>query len=163
MLKNYFLTSWRNLIRDRSYSGFNILGLAVGMGVALLIGLWVQYQFSYDRWLPQSRQVFRVMVRSTSNGEANAGMASSLPLANVLKQEIPEIRYVARADWFGQHSLVAGDKKLYSGGAFAGEDFLRIFAYPLLQGNAAEVLRQPASIVLTRSTAFALFGQADPL
>ena len=163
MFKNYFITSWRNLIRDKSYSSFNILGLAVGMGVALLIGLWVQYQYSYDRWLPHYQQNYRVMVRSVNNGEINAGYATQLPLAAVLKKEIPEIRYVARADWFAQHGLVVGDKKLYSSGGFVGEDFLRIFQYPLEQGNAAEVLQEPASIVLTRSTAIALFGNQDPI
>ncbi|HLI94259.1 MAG TPA: ABC transporter permease, partial [Puia sp.] len=163
MFKNYFITSWRNLLRDKSYSSFNILGLAVGMGVALLIGLWVQYQFSYDRWLPQYRQAFRMMVRSTHNGESDAGMATSLPLAGVLKQNIPEIRYVAQADWIAPHSLVSGDKKLYSSGIFAGDEFLQIFPYPLLQGNAANILQEPASIVITRATATALFGSADPI
>jgi len=163
MFKNYFITSWRNLIRDKSYSSFNILGLAVGMGVALLIGLWVQYQYSYDRWMPRYQQNYRVMVRSTNNGEINAGYATQLPLAAVLKKEIPEIQYVARADWFAQHGLVVGEKKLYSNGGFVGEDFLRIFQYPLAQGNAAEVLKEPASIVLTRSAAIALFGDQDPM
>ena len=163
MFKNYFITSWRNLTRDRSFSGFNILGLAVGMGVALLIGLWVRYQFSYDRWLPGYQQVFRVMMRSNTNGEGDAGMAVCLPLAGVLKQEVPEIRYVAQADWFGQHGLVVGDKKLFSNGAFVGEDFLRIFHYPLVAGNTAGVLREPASIVLSQSLAHALFGREDPI
>lgn len=163
MFKNYFITSWRNLVRDKSYSAFNILGLAVGMGVALLIGLWVHYQLSYDRWLPGSEQAYRVMVRSTTNGESNAGMATSLPVATALKQDIPEIRYVAQADFTGWHSLVVGDKKLYSGGMFAGADFLHIFPYPLLQGNAGEVLKEPASVVLTQRTAVALFGAQDPM
>ena len=163
MFKNYFITSWRNILRDKSFSSFNILGLAVGMGVALLIGLWVQYQYSYDRWLPQYRQAYRVMIRSTHNGETGSGIATQLPLANAIKHDIPEIRYVAQADWIGQHSLVVGDKKLYNNGAFAGEDFLHIFPYPLLQGNAAQVLKEPASIVLTRSAAIALFGHEDPI
>lgn len=163
MFKNYFITSWRNIIRDKSYSSFNILGLAVGMGVALLIGLWVQYQYSYDRWLPQYRQAYRVMIRSTHNGETGSGIATQLPLASAIKHDIPEIRYVAQADWIGQHSLVVGDKKLYNNGAFAGEDFLHIFPYPLLQGDAAQVLKEPASIVLTRSAAIALFGHEDPI
>src|SRR6185312_14684304 len=163
MFKNYFITSWRNLTRDKNYSSFNILGLAIGMGVALLIGLWVQYQYSYDRWLPQYKQAYRLMVRSTNNGEVNAGYATQLPLADVVKKEIPEIRYVARVDWFGNHSLVVKDKKFYSNGGFVGEDFLHIFPYPLLEGNAAEVLKDPASIVLTHSTAVALFGHEDPI
>src|SRR4029077_11648356 len=83
--------------------------------------------------------------------------------AKVLKADIPEIGYSAQADWFGQHGLVAGDKKLYIKGAYVGEDFLKIFQYPLLKGNAGEVFTDPASIVLTRSAAQTLFGSQDPI
>jgi putative ABC transport system permease protein len=91
------------------------------------------------------------------------GEATCLPLADVIRKDVPEVKYVAQADFGGQHSLMVGDKKLYSKGMFAGEDFLKIFRYPLLQGNAGDVLKQPASIVLTRSTAIALFGHTDPM
>jgi putative ABC transport system permease protein len=163
MFRNYFKTSWRNIVKEKGYSAFNILGLAIGMGVALIIGLWVQYQLSYDRFLPDFGQAYRAMVRSTSNGETYAGAASCLPLADAIKRDVPEVKYVAQADWGGQHSLITGDKKLYSAGLYAGNDFLKIFRYPLLQGNAENALKEPASIVLTRSTAIALFGNTDPL
>ena len=163
MFRNYFKTSWRNIIREKGYSGFNILGLAIGMAVALVIGLWVQYQLSYDKWLPDFGQVYQTMVRSSRNGVVEAGNATCLPLADAIKKDVPEVQYVAQADFGGQHSLMAGDKKLYSKGMFAGEDFLKIFRFTLLQGNAEDVLKQPASIVLTKSTAIALFGQTDPI
>ncbi|WP_431211441.1 ABC transporter permease [Puia sp. P3] len=67
MLRNYFITAWRNLVRNKAYSALNIFGLAIGMTVALLIGLWVQYQYSYDRWLPGSRQVYQALIRSHSS------------------------------------------------------------------------------------------------
>ncbi len=164
MFRNYFKTSWRNIIKEKSYSGFNILGLAVGMAVALMIGLWVQYQVSYDRFLPDYGQAYRAMVRSSRNGVAEAGgWATCLPLADAIRRDVPEVKYVAQADFGGLHSLITGGKKLYSNGLFAGEDFLKIFRFPLLQGNAEEVLKQPASIVLTRSAAIALFGRTDPI
>jgi ABC-type antimicrobial peptide transport system permease subunit len=164
MFRNYFKTSWRNIIKEKGYSGFNILGLAVGMAVALIIGLWVQYQLSYDRFLPDYGQAYRTMVRSSRNGVAEAGgWATCLPLADAIKKDVPEVKYVAQADFGGLHSLITGDKKLYSNGLFAGEDFLKIFRFPLLQGNAEEVLKQPASIVLTKSAAIALFGHTDPI
>ncbi|HEX3933621.1 MAG TPA: ABC transporter permease [Puia sp.] len=163
MFKNYLKTSWRNIVKEKGYSTFNILGLAVGMAVALIIGLWVQYHLSYDRFLPDFGQAYRAMVRSTGNGVTYAGEATCLPLADAIRRDVPEVKYVARADFGGQHSLMTGDKKLYSKGLFAGEDFLKIFRYPLLQGNAGEVLTQPASIVLTRSAAIALFGNEDPM
>ena len=164
MFKNYFKTSWRNIIKEKGYSGFNILGLAVGMAVALMIGLWVQYQFSYDRFLPDYGRVYRTMVRSSPNGVAEAGgWATCLPLADAIRRDVPEVKYVAQADFGNLHSLMAGDKKLYSNGLFAGEDFLKIFRFPLLAGSAEEVLKQPASIVLTQSAAVALFGHTDPI
>ena len=132
MFKNYFKTSWRNIIKDKGYAGFNILGLAIGMAVALIIGLWVQYQFSYDRFLPGYQRAYQTMVRYSRNGVADAGEATCLPLADAIKKNVPQIKYVAQADFIGQHSLMVGDKKLYSKGIFAGEDFLKIFQYPLL-------------------------------
>jgi putative ABC transport system permease protein len=163
MLNNYLKISWRNILKDKGFTIFNIVGLAIGMSVALIIGLWVYYQFSYDRFLPGYRQVYRVMNRVNANGEVDAGKATCLPLATALKNDIPGIQYVAQADWMGQHSLVAGDTKLYIAGAYAGEDFLKIFRYPLLAGDASQVLHEPASIVLTQSTATALFGTHDPI
>lgn len=163
MIKNYFKIAWRNIIHSKVYSALNILGLATGMAVALLIGLWVYYQISYDRFLPAYQQVYQAKIRYNDNGEVRVGSATALPLADVVKKDIPGIKYVAQADWMGPHGLVAGDKKLYSGGAMAGADFLKIFQYPLLKGNADMVLQDPYSIVLTQSTAKALFGTEDPI
>jgi hypothetical protein len=98
MFRNYFKTSWRNIIKEKGYSGFNILGLAIGMAVALVIGLWVQYQSSYDRWLPNYGQAYRTMVRSSRNGVVEAGDATCLPLADAIKKDVPEVKYVAQAE-----------------------------------------------------------------
>ncbi len=163
MFKNYLKTSWRNIVKEKGYSTFNILGLAVGMAVALIIGLWVQYHLSYDRFLPDFGQAYRAMVRSSPNGVTEAHGATCLPLGEAIRRDVPEVKYVVQADWGGQHSLMTRDQKVYSQGLFAGDDFLNIFRYPLLEGNVAEVLKQPASIVLTRATAIALFGQTDPM
>jgi putative ABC transport system permease protein len=163
MFKNYFKTVWRGLIKNKTYSVLNIFGLATGMGVGLLIGLWVYYQFSYDRFLPGYQQVYSVQIKYNNNGEINVGQSTPLPLPDALKTEIPEIKYVAQTDWMGFHSLVIGDKKLYKRGAIAGSDFLKIFQYPFLKGNANAALQDPYSIVLTESTAKALFGNEDPM
>jgi len=163
MFKNYFKTAWRNLINNKVYSALNILGLATGMAVALIIGLWVYYQFSYDRFLSGYQQAYSVKFKYNNNGEIDVGSATCLPLAETLKKDIPGIRYATQTDWMGPHSLVVGDKKLYSGGAMAGSDFLKIFRYPLLKGNVDVVLKDPYSIVLNETTAKALFGNEDPV
>ncbi|HEX3767396.1 MAG TPA: ABC transporter permease [Puia sp.] len=163
MFKNYFKTAWRNIIRSKGYSILNISGLATGMAVALLIGLWVQKEYSYDKFLPGYQQIYQVRRNYHGNGDTVTYGGSSLKLADALRTQVPEIEYVAETDDFGQHGLVAGETKMYlSGGQTAG-DFLKIFPYPLLKGNAATVLNDPYSIVLTESTARALFGSEDPV
>jgi putative ABC transport system permease protein len=163
MFKNYFKTAWRNLVNNKVYSALNILGLATGMAVALVIGLWVYYQFSYDRFLPGYQQLYQARFKYVENGEIQTQNSVCLPLADALKRDIPGVKYVVQTDWMGQHGLVAGDRKLYLKGAMAGSDFLKLFQYPLREGNAETVLKDPYSIVITQSTAKGLFGNEDPI
>jgi putative ABC transport system permease protein len=163
MFKNYFKTAWRNMIRSKGYSALNISGLATGMAVALLIGLWVHKEYSYDTFLPGYRQAYQVRRNYHGNGDTVTYGGSSLKLSDALRSRIPEIEYVAETDNFGQHGLVAGETKLYLAGGQTAKDFLKIFSFPLLKGNAQTVLQDPYSIVLTESTAKALFGNEDPI
>ena len=163
MLKNYFKTAWRNITRTIGYSTLNVLGLATGMAVALLIGLWVYNQYSYDKFLPGYQSLYRVQRNFDSNGDTLTFQTTSVRLANTLRTQIPEIEYVAQSDWMSPHGLMVGDKKLYISGAQAGGDFLKMFQYPLVYGNANTVLKDAYSIVLTESTAKALFGNENPV
>jgi hypothetical protein len=163
MLRNYFKTTWRNLVNNKVYSVLNILGLATGMAVALLIGLWVNYQFSYECFLPGYQHVYQIRYRTNNNGEILTQNSTCLPLADVLKKDVPGVKYVVQTDWMGHHGLKAGEKKLYLNGAMAGRDFLNMFQYPLLKGNINAALKEPYSIVLTESTAISLFGKEDPI
>ena len=88
---------------------------------------------------------------------------TSLKLATVLRNQIPEIQYVAETDGFGLHGLTVANKKFYLNGGQVGNDFLKMFQYDLLEGKTNTVLNNPYSIVLTESTAKALFGKEDPL
>jgi putative ABC transport system permease protein len=163
MLKNYFKIAWRNIARSKGYSLINIFGLATGMAVALLIGLWVHNEYSYDRFLPDYGQLYRVQRNFNSNGDTLTFATTSLKLAEVLRSQVPEIEYVAESDWMGPHGLKAGEKKLYLSGALIGSDFLQMFKYPLVKGNAGTVMLDPFSIVLTETTANSLFGKEDPM
>jgi ABC-type antimicrobial peptide transport system permease subunit len=163
MFKNYLKTAWRNIIRTFGYSALNILGLAIGMAVTLLIGLWVYNQYSYDKFLPEYQSVYRVQRNFDSNGDTLTFQTTSLKLADALRTQIPEIEYVAESDWTGNHGLNVGDKKLYMGGAIAGTDFFKIFQYPFIQGNANSAFKDPYSIVLTQFFAKSLFGNEDAM
>src|ERR1700744_4083768 len=137
MIKNYLKIAWRNILNNKIYSGLNILGLAAGMAVALIIGLWVQFQYSFDRFLPNYGQFYQVRRNFNSNGETLTFSSTSLKLADALRSSIPEIEYVAESDWGESHGLMVGNKKFYMEGVQPGGDFLKMFQYPLTQGNAA--------------------------
>jgi len=166
MIKNYLKIAWRNIVNNKVYSAINILGLAAGMSVALLIGLWVANEFSYDKFLPNYKQLYRVEINFTSQHDGEHTQAAvPVPLADVLRKEIPGIKRAAETDWVGWqwHDLLVGDKKLYLGGGATHPDFLNIFQYPFIKGNARAALSETYSIVLTESTAKALFGNQDPM
>jgi hypothetical protein len=88
MIKNYFKTAWRNLINDKVFSALNILGLAAGMEVALLIGLWVHNEYSYNVFLPHAEQLYQVQLNATNNGELCTFNSTSLALADGLRSEV---------------------------------------------------------------------------
>ncbi|HVX27437.1 MAG TPA: ABC transporter permease, partial [Parafilimonas sp.] len=163
MFKNYFKTAWRSLVNNKAYSALNILGLATGMAVALIIGLWVYYQYSYDKFLPDYKRVYQVRRNFYGNGDTMNYGGTSLKLATILRTQIPEVQYVAETDGFSMHGLKVDNKKFYIKGGQVGSDFLKMFQYTLLEGNANDVLNNPYSIVLTQSIAKALFGNKDPI
>ena len=166
MIRNYFKTAWRSLLNNKVYSAINILGLAAGMAVALLIGLWVVDQYSYDRFLPNYKNLYQVEMNVTSQHDGeHTQSALAIPLTDVLRKGIPGIRHVAETDWVGMqwHDLLAGDKKLYLGGGAVAPDFLQIFQYTFIEGSAISALSDPHSVIITQSVSKALFGNADPL
>jgi ABC-type antimicrobial peptide transport system permease subunit len=168
MLKIYLLTAWRSLLKNKGYSLLNICGLAIGMAVALLIGLWVYYQYSYDRFLPGYDEAYQVKYNYGSNGEVNTQDQVPIPLAAAMKKDVPGIEHIAltfSSAAYGplSQTLSVGDKNLGPTGFATESDFLKIFKYPLLEGTADNVLSNPRSIVLTASVAKALFGDEDPM
>ncbi|MEO6630850.1 MAG: ABC transporter permease, partial [Mucilaginibacter sp.] len=163
MIRNYIKIAWRNILNNKVYSALNIVGLGAGMAVALLIALWVNYQYSFDKYLPNADRLYQVRRNFNSNGDTLTFGSTSLKLADALRNKIPEFAHVAEADWGTNHGLMVGDKKLYPYGIQAGGDFLKMFKYPMVLGNEGNALNEPFSIVLDQSTARALFGNANPL
>jgi len=166
MIKNYLKIAWRNIVNNKVYSAINILGLAAGMAVALIIGLWVVNEYSFDKFLPNYRQLYQVELNFTTQHDGeHTQTAMAIPLVDVMRKDIPGIKYAAETDWVGWqwHSLIVDDKKLYLNGGAAAPDFLKIFQYPFVKGNAKDALTDPYSIILNESTAKALFGNVDPI
>jgi putative ABC transport system permease protein len=95
MLKIYLKTAWRSLLKNKGYSLLNICGLAIGMAVVLLIGLWVSYQYSYDRFLPAYDQAYQVKYNYRDNGEINTRDLLPIPLADAMLRDVAGIGHVA--------------------------------------------------------------------
>jgi putative ABC transport system permease protein len=162
MIKNYLKIAWRNILNNKVYSALNIVGLGAGMAVALLIALWVNYQYSFDKFVPDKGRLYQVLRNFNSNGDTLTFSSTSLMLAGALRN-IPEIEHVAECDGSAPHGLMVGDNKLFPIGLQVGGDFLTMFRYSTVEGNAATALKDPFSIILTESTAKALFGNTNAL
>ena len=162
MFKNYFKTAWRNLLRNKGLASINIIGLAIGIAFALLIGLWIQYETSFDEFHVNKDRIAMVRKHNLFNNQKTTGRNQPLPLYDELKANYPEIKRLSRVI-DGKYSLMTGDNKLYKSGLHVDPDFLQMLSFPLLKGNAASALNDPNAIVLTESLATALFGKEDPI
>ena len=162
MIKNFFIITLRSLLKNGVYTFINITGLSVGLACSLLILLWVNDELSYDQFHEKKNQLYRVMTNSLGDNGINTGMAVPIPLEEALRKD-PAVRHTAMTNWGETYLLTVGDKKLYKTGYYAGEDFLKMFSFPLRKGSAETALKDISSIVITRSTAEALFGTEDPM
>src|ERR1700722_18368453 len=163
MLHTYFRSAWRSIRRNKVYSALNIAGLATGMAVALVIGLWVYQQSGYDKFIPGYQQAYQVRFRFSDDGVMRNQVDVSLPVGDALKHDVPEVAYVAPSFGSGDDAVRMKDKRITGIGRWVGEEFLQVFPFQLVEGNAATALQQPGSVVISESMAKALFGNGPAL
>jgi ABC-type antimicrobial peptide transport system permease subunit len=164
MLQIILKSAWRQIWKNRAFSTINILGLAVGLSVAILAGLWVNQQFQYDRFHADGDRIYQAMMDYIpTGGEMGTFPAMPMPLVNVLKEETPGVETVAATDWGGKYSLVYGEKRLRKEGLFVQPAFLDIFTFPLVAGDAKTALNNPNQIIISEEVATAIFGDANPI
>lgn len=162
MIKNYLKVAWRNLVKNKVYSFINILGLATGMAVVMLIGLWIHDEMSANKHHKNYSSLYQVMMNRTFDGRRGTQDAIPYPLGEELKTKFPDLKGVAMCDWGGDHSLIYKEKKISKNGHFIGEDAMAMFTFKVLKGDK-NGLHDPYSIVLTDETAGILFGTEDPI
>ncbi|MBN8789220.1 MAG: ABC transporter permease [Terrimonas sp.] len=163
MLKNYFKIAWRNLLKNKKSSLINISGLAIGMAVAILIGLWIWDELTFDKYHTNYDRVAQVMQHQTWNGTTHTGQALPFPLGEELRNSYGDnFKYLAMASWEGDHMLSKDNKHLYKNGIYIDKDGPRMLSLQMTKGSA-DGLANPNSILLSESTAKAFFGNADPM
>jgi putative ABC transport system permease protein len=160
MIKNYFKTAWRNLIKNKIYSLINIGGLAIGMAVAMLIGLWMYDELSANKNFKNYDSLFQVIMHQSNDGEIFTNWVTPFPTGDELKSKYSDFKAVAMCDGGGRHSLENGDKKVMKDGYFIGEEAVNMFSFNILYGDQ-NPLHDPYSIVLTDETAMILFNTTN--
>jgi putative ABC transport system permease protein len=164
MLKNYFKTAFRNLRRNKAFSILNILGLATGIATCLVIWLFVQNEWSYDRYNKKADRMVRVVFRGKFQGEKLNEANVMGPVAQTLRSDYPEVQEATRLRDFGFPRVRFGDKNFRDDReAFVDSNFFQVFSIPLLKGDVRTVLLQPNSVVISRAMARKYFGTEDPI
>jgi putative ABC transport system permease protein len=163
MFKNYFKTTLRNIMRSKTFSFINILGLGLGIACSLLIYLWVQDERNYDNFHKDSDRLYQVIVSDKDKGGAISNSNESTPglLADALKKQVPEITDAAMVMWEGNLLFTVGEKIGKEKGRYVGDDFFKLFNFPLLQGSQKTALASPDNIVITKKLAEKYFGSEN--
>ena len=165
MFRNYFTITLRNIRKHKLHSIINILGLSIGMAVCLLIFLWVQDEFGYDRFHANKNEIAQVYSEMLySSGDSQINMGSYYPLARILKEECPEVREVIRYESASGLLLSHGEKQFSNDAVgLADPAFFDIFSFPFTQGDPTTALTENYSIVLSEKMAKKYFGSEDPV
>jgi ABC-type antimicrobial peptide transport system permease subunit len=163
MLRNYIKLAWRNLIKNKLHSTINIVGLATGMAVALLVGLWIWDEISFDSYFHNHKRLAQVLVNQSNDGETYTGTTVSMPMGDALRTKYAQdFKYVALTSWVNDYLLTTGDKRIGRKGMWVQPDFTQMFTLTMLRGSR-NALNDPSSVLLSQSLAKAIFDDADPL
>ncbi|HEY8971026.1 MAG TPA: ABC transporter permease, partial [Puia sp.] len=152
-----------HLRKNKLYSLINLLGLTAGMAVAILIGLWVSDELSWDKCHEHYKRLAQVMDTQLINGELTTGEGNAIPLAEELRSKYPDdFRRVALFYPLFTHTVTVGERKISAPGSWVQADLPEMLTLHMLRGSR-DALRDPANVLLTRSLAYSLFGDADPM
>lgn len=163
MLKNYFTVSWRNLLRHKAFSVINIGGLAMGMTVAILIGLWIFDELSFNRNHDNYDRIARVMQRQTLNGVTGVSMYMPIPVGNELAESYAaDFEHVAVTTFQQEHIITYGDKSVNQLGHYMQPEAPEMLSLRMIHGTRSG-LRDMNSILLSATLARTLFGDDDPI
>jgi len=164
MFRNYVKIAWRNLVTNKVYSGINVLGLAAGMAVAMLISLWIFDEVTYDRSFTNHKHLAQVMHTSINDDRTFTTEPNiCMPIAAELRSKYgSDFKNTSMATWNWGHVLTVGDKIITAHGPWVEDKFPTMFSLNMLKGNI-NALSDPSSIMISASIARTLFGDAGAM
>lgn len=164
MLKNYLKTSLRNLLRHKSYTVINVLGLTVGLVTSIFILLWIIDELSFDRLHSNGDRIFKVMVNNTyPDGKIETYPATPAKLKDAIVEEIPEVELAAQYS-FETELLVKHETEAYNEiGIYADPTLFKILSFPIVKGSDTKPLTDIKSIAISERLAEKLFKNEEPI
>lgn len=163
MIKSYFKIAWRNLLKSKVYSSINVLGLAFGMAVAMLIGFWMFDELTYNHYHANHDKIAQVMITQTFNNQTGTGQAMAIPLGAELRNKYAsDFKYVTLTSWNSGFVLGFGEKKLSKDGMWVQPEFPTMMGLKMLDGSI-NALNDVSSMLLSQTLAKSLFGDANPM
>lgn len=164
MLKNYLKIALRNIKRHKGYSFINIAGLAIGIACCILILLWIQDEFSFDKFHENADELYRVVGDLQIEDQISRLARTPNPLGPALVAEYPEIINFTRFQGFDHWHVQSGEKNFLNDLlAVADPSFFEMFTFPFLKGNPKTALIDPLSMVITEDMAKKYFGDDEPI
>ena len=163
MFRNYLKIAVRNLLRNKAYGFINIIGLATGMAVSLLIAFWIIDERSFDRNLPNANRLARVVVNRHNNGNVQTAWDQPYALGQTMRKEFgSDFDNVAMASWSYGHFLKTGENRFSREGMFVEPQFLRMFSTRMTRGDLS-ALNDPKGMVISQTLSEIMFGKEDPI
>lgn len=162
MFKNYLKIAWRYLMRYKTYTAINILGLAVGITCCMLIMLFVRSEFSYDRFNTNADRIYRVWQDEKVDGQEFKNTVTSIPAGPAIQSSFPEVEAMCRV--YTNNTLVKiGDKSFNENITMVDPTLFKMFDFKLLQGNRDNPFPGNNSVIITPEIAKKYFGNTNPL
>lgn len=163
MFKNHLKIAWRSLKRNKGYSLINIGGLAAGVAVVILIGLWTYDEVSFNKNHENYDDIAQVLAHKTANGSTRTQPVIPYPLGNELRNTYgSNFKHVVMSSYHGDNILSVQNKNLTISGSFMEPDALSMLSLKMIRGNW-DGLKDPSSIVISQTTAEAFFGDHNPI
>jgi len=163
MLNNYFKIAFRNLVNSKIYSIINIAGLAVGLAVVLIIGIWIGDELAYNTSVPDYKNVVQVLQNQTNNGKTETQESVPPVLADELRKLYSDdFDYIAQTSWNNDYLLTYEKKHFHKGGMYAQPEFLDIVSLEMKAGSA-DALEDPNTILISSALVKTIFGNRDPV
>ena len=163
MFTNYLKIAWRNLLRNKGFSVLNIVGLSIGLAVTALILIWINFELGFDKFHEKTDRIYQVNNQYPVEGEIWTWNSTPKIMASVIEKDYPEVEGVSRYFYEIPFLFSRDEKRIKSTGTIVDPDFLKMFSFPLVEGDIETVFEEVNSVVITQKFAAKMFGDESPM